>query len=101
MLKGGAVSSRVSAHGRSAGGPVVLDVTGPAGSREFLLAILEPLPRTSKMVWTAGRAGGPLRPRQAPESFRSADLRMICGRRKFVGPLLGPPLRRHDVFDGE
>ena len=27
----------------AAGGPVVLDVTGPAGSREFLLAILEPV----------------------------------------------------------
>ena len=27
----------------AAGGPVVLDVTGPAGSQEFLLAILEPV----------------------------------------------------------
>jgi hypothetical protein len=27
----------------AAGGPVVLDVAGPAGSQEFLLAILEPL----------------------------------------------------------
>jgi len=43
MLKSSAVSSCFQLTVEAAGGPVVLDVTGPAGSQEFLLAILEPV----------------------------------------------------------
>jgi hypothetical protein len=65
----------VSAHDRSRGEPVVLEVTGPPGSQEFLDAMIDPAPEVASNPATASESQ-----RRTPTGPASGQTGRTCSR---------------------